>query len=396
MATAPPILIAGGGIGGLALALALAQTGRRSVVLEQRDTFAEEGAGIQLGPNGVRVLQRLGLAEGLRPAVGEPHALHVRDGRTGRTLAMLPLGRWISARHGAPYWTVHRRDLQEVLQWAASAEPAIALRTGFEVVTVTRSGEVGLVQAISKGGDVATGSALVGADGLWSSVRPLVCPMASPQFVGATATRTVVPSERAGGLAGPDVGLWLGPDANIVHYPVRGGAEVAVVVIAAEDWQGRDWDADADTPALAERIGRFHATLAEPLGAIRHWRKWALYRLAPLRRWSVDRITLIGDAAHPMLPHLAQGGVLALEDAVVLADCLAARPGDERGAFRSFEAKRRRRARRVQAASLRQGRIYHLPPPLSLVRDAVLRAVPGSWLMASYDWLYGWRTDGDV
>ena len=391
MATPLPILIAGGGIGGLALALALARTGRSSTVLEQRDAFVTAGAGIQLGPNGVRVLQRLGVAEALRPLVGEPDAIHVHDGKTTRTLATLPLGAWIAARHGAPYWVAHRGDLHGALLAAAAAEPQIALRPGFTLVSFVEGGKE--VQAISAAGEKISGGALVGADGLWSSVRALLCPSHAPRFVGATATRTVIPAAQAGRLVAQAVGLWLTPGVHVVHYPVRAGAEIAVVAIAREDWQGRDWDVEADAATLLARIGDFHASLIEVLAGMHQWRKWALYRLPPLPRWSAGRITLMGDAAHPMLPYLAQGGVLALEDALVLSDCLSAHPGDEPSAFRDFEARRRRRAQRVQAVSLRQGRIYHLPPPLSWARDTVLRLAPGATLMAAYDWLYGWRGD---
>ena len=391
MATPPPILIAGGGIGGLALALALARTGSSSAVLEQRDAFATAGAGIQLGPNGVRVLQRLGVAQALRPLVGEPEAIRVHDGRTGRILATLPLGAWIAARHGAPYWVAHRGDLHGALLAAAAAEPRIALRPGFALASLAQTEEG--VQATSAGGETVAGRALVGADGLWSSVRQAVCPSLLPQFVGATATRTVIPAAEAGRLAAPVVGLWLTPGVHVVHYPVRGGAEIAVVVIAREDWQGRDWEAEADRTLLLAQIGGFHASLTEVLARVPQWRKWALYRLPPLPRWSAGRVTLMGDAAHAMLPYLAQGGVLALEDAVVLSACLDAHPEDEPGALRAFEARRRRRASRVQATSLRQGRIYHLRPPLMWARDAVLHLVPGAWLMAGYDWLYGWQAD---
>jgi salicylate hydroxylase len=391
MATPQPILIAGGGIGGLALALALARAGRSSTVLEQREAFATAGAGIQLGPNGVRVLQCLGVASALRPLVGEPDAVHVHDGRTARTLATLPLGTWMAARHGAPYWVAHRGDLHGALLAAAAAEPRITLRPGFAVTSVAPA--EGHVEATSTAGEAVTGAALVGADGLWSSVRQAVCPSIVPQFVGATATRTVIPAAQAGGLAAPVVGLWLTPGVHVVHYPVRAGAEIAVVVIAAEDWQGQDWEAEADKAHLLAQLGEFHASLIEVLAGVPQWRKWALYRLPALPCWSAGRVTLMGDAAHPMLPYLAQGGVLALEDALVLSASLSAHPGDEPAAFRDFEARRRRRAQRVQEMSVRQGRIYHLPPPLSWARDTVLRLTPGARLMAGYDWLYGWQAD---
>ena len=383
-----PILIAGGGIGGLALALALARTGRRSVVLEQRDIPTAAGAGIQLGPNGVRVLRRLGVADALRPLVGEPEALEVGDGPSGSTRALLPLGKWIALRHGAPYWVAHRGDLHAALHGAAAAEPAIALRTGFAVAGLDQADRS--VVARSATGERVTGGALVGADGLWSTIREM-CVDPLPAFAGSTATRTVIPAAMAGRLAVPNVGLWLSPGANLVHYPVRGGTEIAAVVIAREAWQGREWDVEADRSALLARLAGFYDSLVGPLSAAPHWRKWALYGLAPLPRWSFGRVTLLGDAAHPMLPHLAQGGVLALEDAIVLAACLAARPDDEAEAFRTYETQRRSRARRVQAASRRNGRIYHLAPPLAWARNALLRLAPGNLLMARYDWLYGWR-----
>lgn len=395
MADAVPVLIAGGGIGGLALALALAQHGCRTTVLERQQTPAAAGAGIQLGPNAVHILRQLGVAEALKPLAGAPDAIEVRAGASGRRLRRLPLGRWIADRHGAPYWAMHRGDLYGALANAAGAHPLIDIRHGHEVTTVEDAAEEVTVRDAS--GRSFAAPVLIGADGLWSTVRRALQPDSEPRPAGAVAMRTVIPAAGAAGLAAGAVGLWLHPTTHVVHYPVRRGREIAVVVIAreADARQGGGWDTAVDAARLQRRLAPFHSSLAQVLAPIAGrrwpWREWTLQTLPPLSAWAHGRVALLGDAAHPMLPYLAQGGALALEDAIVLRDCLRA-AADPRVGLARFAAMRTARARRVQAASLRQGRIYHLPPPLSWARDAVLSLTPGARLMAVYDWLYAWRT----
>jgi salicylate hydroxylase len=383
-----PILIAGGGIGGLALGLALAKRDQPSVVLERQQDFAPLGAGIQIGPNGMRVLQALGIAEALRPYAGVPEAIVVHAGSSGRLLTQLPLGNWIANRHGAPYWVAHRGDLHRALLNAVTTDSRITVRTSFDVASIAQTGAS--VTATDRSGATATGRALVGADGLWSAVRQSLPGMPAPAFAGATATRTVISAAQAGRLALPVVGLWLNPQAHVVHYPVRGGSEIAVVVIAREAWQGREWDAEADAATLLAHLSSFHPSLTSVLRGVSSWRKWALYTLPRLPAWTNGRVALLGDAAHPMLPYLAQGGALAMEDALVLADCVSASE-DIPGALHTYSSLRRDRAHRVQAASVRQGRIYRLAPPFSHARDAVFRLAPAERLMARLDWLYDWR-----
>src|SRR5262245_29947544 len=289
MAGDAPVLIVGGGIGGLALALALARLGRRSVVLERQETPTAAGAGIQLGPNGVRALQCLGVADALRPWVGEPEAIEARAGASGRLLARPPLGRWMAARHGAPYWVAHRGDLASVLAAAAAADPRIEVRTGFEVASVAQTAEHAV--AADAGGRRVTAPILVGADGLWSAVRRALAPDCAPQPAGGVAMRTVIPAAQAGRLAGGFVGLWLSAEAHVVHYPVRRGAEIAMVIIAREPGarQGQAWDTRADAAGVRHRLAPFHPSLVDVLmpgtGRDRSWREWGLYTLPPLSTW---------------------------------------------------------------------------------------------------------------
>lgn len=386
------ILIAGGGIAGLATALALANRGIASHVLERRAVFAEDGAGIQIGPNGTRVLAELGLADLLRPLVAAPEALRVMDGTNAQEIARLPLGRWLEERHGAPYWTAHRADLHAALSRRVREAPLIRLSMGVEAMEVSNDGNA--VTLTATNGGSWRGDALIAADGMWSSTREMVFPnRPGPVFAGRAALRAVVASSAlAPAIERNATHLWLSPGAHVVHYPVRGGEETAIVIIV-EDGEASDiWSTDVLPAWLRPRTSRFPEPLAGLLSQPKAWRKWSLFSLpgASWRRWVQGRVALIGDAAHPVLPFLAQGGVLALEDAAVLARAIAGSRDDIPAALRDFE-RRRTRANRVARASRRNGRIYHMSGRLASARDAVLRGMPPERLMQSYDWLYGWR-----
>lgn len=385
-----PVLIAGGGIGGLATAIALAGHGIPSRVLERRAQFSEAGAGIQLGPNGVRVLRRLGIDTHLAPNAGRPHEIKVFAGGSGAILTRLPLGDWIEARHGAPYWVAHRQDLQLALLAGARRSGLIELVPGFDVVRFADDG--GRVRAEARDGVRADGRALVCADGAFSQLRAQIAHGVRLRFAGKTAARAVLDAAGADAvLDAGAIGVWMAPDAHVVHYPVRGGREIAVVVIIDEDWREEDWSAPADPTRLQAALAPFAPALRNTLATVGDWRRWALFDSDPLTVWSRGRVTLLGDAAHPLLPFLAQGGSLALEDAVTLADALAVAEQSVEGAIASYEKARRTRTARVMAAARRNGRVYHLSGVAALARNAALRAVPPERIMAGYDWIYDWR-----
>jgi 2-polyprenyl-6-methoxyphenol hydroxylase-like FAD-dependent oxidoreductase len=387
-------VIAGGGIGGLATALALARSGIASHVCERRAIFPEEGAGIQIGPNGARILQALGVADLLRDRVATPDALSVRDGATGRELTRLPLGAWIAKRHGAPYWTAHRRDLHTALHLRAEAEPLITLETGVEILKFENS--VGGIRAIGAIGQVLTPSILIAADGLWSALRDQIAGDggASPVFVGKAAFRTVVGADRLpASLVANAVHIWLAPGAHAVHYPVNAGRDIALVVIADDESKDAEWDGLAPAEAVHESLRGFGAPL-QPLVADAHeWRYWPLYDMRALTQWTNGRAALVGDAAHPVLPFLAQGAVMALEDAVTLAAHLADSSRGVEASLKAYERARRHRTSKVAEASRRNGRIYHMHGTAALMRNAMMKLTSPATVMEGFDWLYGWRSE---
>jgi salicylate hydroxylase len=384
------VVIAGGGIGGIATALALAKYDIESQVYERRAGFPEEGAGIQIGPNGTRILSDLGVADVLRAHAAVPDALSARDGSTGQELTRLPLGTWIAERHGSPYWTAHRKDLHNALRMRAEADPRITLKCGCEIVSFVN--EADGIRAIGAAGDVIEGQALVCADGLWSDLRKKMGASSVPQPVGKTAFRSVTPaSDLPPELTPNAVHIWLAPGAHVVHYPVNAGRDIALVVITDDTSREAGWERPALAQTVQDSVRNFSMPLQDLVAKAQDWRRWSLYAMPPLQHWSVGRATLLGDAAHPVLPFLAQGAVLALEDAKMLACCLAGERHDVATALKNYEHARWRRAKRVAETSRRNGRIYHMSGALALARNATMRLTRPARMMAGFDWLYGWR-----
>ena len=397
MASSRTVVIAGAGIGGLTAALALAQRGFRVSVLEAAERLDPVGAGIQLSPNAARILIGLGLGERLKPHVVAPDELKVMNARTGHVLAHAPLGEVAEKRFGAPYWVIHRSDLQDALLGAIAVSPEITLQLGTKVDDfAVHSNGITIAANRRMQPTEEHGVALVGADGLWSSLRQRLGHRAQPRFARHTAWRALVPAdELRAELSAPSVNLWLGRHAHLVHYPVKGGKLVNVVAILRDDWREAGWSTKGDAPELRDRFraGMWQAPARELISAAESWQKWALHDVAPLGPWGRGPVTLLGDAAHAMLPYLGQGAAMAIEDAAVLALCLERTPDDPTAAMRAYEGKRRARTSRTQRAARRNGTIYHMGGAEAFLRTLALLAMRGSGLIRRYNWLYGWKPE---
>jgi salicylate hydroxylase len=395
VASSRTVIVAGAGIGGLTAALAIAQQGFRVAVFDQAQRLEEVGAGIQLSPNASRILIALGLREQLQPHVVAPEELRVMNAQTARVLARAPLGAEAEQRYGAPYWVIHRGDLQAVLIEAVRANPDIALHLGMRVEDFAIHSNGVTISALSSHHPVEErGVALVGADGLWSSLRRRLGHREEPRFARHTAWRALAPADAVvSDLRAPVVNLWFGRNAHLVYYPVRGGSLINIVAIVRDDWREPGWSAPGERAEILARFpaGMWPAAVRTILAAPQHWHKWALYDRAPLAHWGKGPVTLLGDAAHPMLPYLAQGAAMAIEDAAVLAHRLASTPEAPDRAMRLYERQRRSRTARAQRAARRNGTVYHMGGAEAFLRTLALLAMGGKRLLSRYDWLYGWQ-----
>jgi salicylate hydroxylase len=399
------IVIAGAGIGGLACALALAQAGQRVTLLERAPAFADIGAGIQLGPNAMRLLSAWGVEHAVLAQACLPEAIAVRDVATGHPLSRLLLGQAVQQRYGQVYASVHRADLHAALLQAVRQQPQVQLVCAAPVDNVVQRPAAAL-QASTAGADPAVAvqaagqtwqaDALVAADGVWSSVRHMVLADGAPRATGHAAYRALLPMARlpatlrSAALAS-EVGVWWGRDVHVVHYPVRRSEFLNLVVLSAQPAAQAvpGWASAASAQDVARHL---HAAcpalrgLVDSAQGISPWHSWHLYDRPAARSWVQGRVALLGDAAHPMLPYLAQGAAMALEDAAALADCVALQ-ADWASALQAYQRLRKARCERVVATARRNGRIFHLAPPWSLARNAVL-ALKGTEVLG-LPWLYG-------
>jgi salicylate hydroxylase len=380
-------------VAGLATALACARAGHRVQVFEQVREFAPVGAGIQLGPNATRVLHDLGLESALRAVAAFPAELQVRSGIDARLLGVLPLGKHAQTRYGAPYATLARADLHHILLTALEAQTGASLYLACHIESAQQDSSA--VQFSTAGGMVRRVECMAGADGLWSTLRSQVLHDTPPSATGHIAYRALLPqSDLPEDLRSAVVTAWLGPQFHVVTYPVRGGAwlNAVVVVHGAGEGEPDNWSQPATPEGVAAGIAGAAPVLRDLVHAMGGWQSWTLFERPPLRSAALmgaARIALVGDAAHPMRPYLAQGGGMALEDSGCLARELS-RPGlSVAQAVQAYANARWQRNARVQKHAARNGVWFHSTGLRAGMRDLGMRALGARAL--DMPWLYGYR-----
>jgi salicylate hydroxylase len=383
-----PVIIVGGGIGGLAAALALARKGLRTQVLEQAGEFKEVGAGIQLGPNVFRMLEVLGLTQAVSGLAVFPESLIMLDAISGEEVTRVPLGEGFRAKFTHPYALIYRPDLLNVLLDACRRSDLIRLDTGQKVMAIDETS--GGVTVRTEDGHSYAGSALIGADGLWSTVRQIVIGDGKPQVAGHITYRAVLAtSEVPQDLRRWSMTFWAGEKVHFVIYPLRGGELYNLVAVFHSNRYEEGWDSFGDPAELHERFAKTCEPVRTLLGKIESWRMWVLCDRPPVKTWSRGRITLVGDAAHPMLQYLAQGACMAIEDVVCLANKVEECQGDFASGFAAYQQARYLRTARVQIMARVYGEFYHAGGVARELRNMMLSARTPEQSFEAMGWLYG-------
>jgi len=382
-----PVLVAGAGIGGLAAALALAREGYDVDVVEQATEFREVGAGIQFGPNGFKMMERLGLRDAADHLAVFPDDLILMDSVTSEEVTRIPVGRPFRERFGYPYALIHRADLHQVLLDACRRIGKVRFHGGR---TVEGFGDDGTgVRVTTRQGETFEGAALIGADGLWSKTREAIVGDGRPHISGHIAYRAVLPiADVPEQFRRNAMILWAGPKNHLVQYPLRGGELFNLVAVFHSNRYEEGWNTEGDPEELRQRFAGTCETVQALLGKIQTWRMWVLCDRDPVKDWSRGRVTLLGDAAHPMLQYLAQGACMAIEDAVVLAETLRARDGDAAKAFTDYQQARYLRTGKCQVTARLYGEFYHADGVKRELRNQMLASRTAEQAYDGLAWLY--------
>lgn len=395
-----PILIAGAGIAGLAMAIALARRGIATRVFEQAPSLEAFGAGLQISPNAARILADLGVLPHLRPHAVQPEAVRLKDAGTLRELAHVPLGSFAERRWRAPYLVSHRADLQQALLTEARSRKETEIITGMTLTAVSggRPDNVAVSFQNPEGKTIAAeGPLLIGADGVWSASRRFVEGAARNRFSGQIAWRTTIETnspagEAFGKLAGTDsVTTFVHGGFHLVAYPLRAGAEINLVAFTPAMDIARSWAVQAEISILLKAVAQSSPGLVRLVEMAEHWTAWPLHTVDPSACWTAPGIALIGDAAHAVTPFAAQGAAMAIEDAALLAHYIAGPAKPEQGALFLWERQRKARLSKVAKRGALNKMAWNAAGPAVLARNLVLRLRSPQSLATDLDWLYGWR-----
>lgn len=395
------IVIAGAGIAGLTAAIAFSTRGFPVTLLEQAKQLEAAGAGLQLSPNATRILRRVGVLDRLLADAIRPEAVVLKDARSLRELARVPLGEAGESRWGAPYLVAHRADLQAALMATAANRPDVELVTGARVTGIAADPQ-SVTATVEIEGETThvTGGLVVGADGVWSSVRAELARtagFAASRFSGELAWRATIPAESAAGQVFVQIGAtdcvttFLHPGFHMVAYPVSKGSAFNLAAFTKGERIAEDWSGHADPAILAGAMRGTAATLSRLVALASPWTAFPIHTVAQSRWTMPEGIALIGDAAHAMTPFAAQGAAMGIEDAAMLADLVGDFPGDPRQSLTIWENLRRPRVERVLKRGALNRLAWHAWGPVAIARNLVLAARPAEKLAADLDWLYGWE-----